>query len=265
MGVFSEWNQILLFAISNVLQAPLLTFFREWYVYSIFIRTFAADMNKKLQAHSAIFLANTIFGLGVPVTKLLLDEWVTPMGYMASRSLGACIVFWLIAAFMPKEHVERKDLITILAGGLLGFVISQTLTAWALDYTSPVYFSLIATLTPVAVMLCAALTIDHYSQCGLEVYTRHADEVRISDFRHRDGAHCYSRIADECALYVSLGMGWCLGDALHCAWCYGPRFLPDSFCDEVFAGDDSIDLYEPTTRDSFVRSHYAGTGCVDLG
>ena len=40
-------------------------------------------MNKKLQAHSAIFLANTIFGLGVPVTKLLLDEWVTPMGYMA--------------------------------------------------------------------------------------------------------------------------------------------------------------------------------------
>ena len=116
-------------------------------------------MDKKLQAHSAIFLANTIFGLGVPVTKLLLDSWVTPMGYMASRSLGACLVFWLIAAFMPKEHVERKDLITILAGGLLGFVISQTLTAWALDYTSPVYFSLIATLTPVAVMLCAALTI----------------------------------------------------------------------------------------------------------
>ena len=59
--------------------------------------------NKKLQAHSAIFLANTIFGLGVPVTKLLLDEWVTPMGYMASRSLGACLVFWLIAAFMPKR------------------------------------------------------------------------------------------------------------------------------------------------------------------
>ena len=43
-------------------------------------------MNKKFQAHSAIFFANTIFGLGVPVTKLLLDEWVTPMGYMASRS-----------------------------------------------------------------------------------------------------------------------------------------------------------------------------------
>ena len=125
-------------------------------------------MNKKLQAHSAIFFANTIFGLGVPVTKLLLDEWVTPMGYMATRSLGACILFWVIAAFFPKEKVERKDLITILFGGLLGFVISQTLTAWALDYTSPVYFSLIATLTPVAVMLCAAGSITWYCRCCLD-------------------------------------------------------------------------------------------------
>ena len=107
-------------------------------------------MNKKLQAHSAIFLANTIFGLGVPVTKLLLDKWVTPMGYMATRSLGACIVFWIIAAFMPEEKVERRDKIVLLVGGLLGFVVSQTLTAWSLDYTSPIYFSLIATLTPVA-------------------------------------------------------------------------------------------------------------------
>ena len=81
------------------------------------------------------------------------------MGYMATRSLGACIVFWIIAAFMPEEKVERRDKIVLLVGGLLGFVVSQTLTAWSLDYTSPIYFSLIATLTPVAVMVCAAFTI----------------------------------------------------------------------------------------------------------
>lgn len=111
----------------------------------------------KIQAHCAVILANVIFGLGVPVTKLLLDEWVSPMGYMFTRCLGAAVIFWIISLFMPKEPVERKDLLIIMLGGLLGFVVSQTLTAWALVYTTPVYFSLIATLTPVATMLMAAV------------------------------------------------------------------------------------------------------------
>ena len=115
------------------------------------------NSNKTLQGHTAILTANIIFGLGVPVTKFLLDEWVTPMTYMASRCIGSTIIFWLISLFLPKEKVEKRDLIVIMAGGLLGFVISQTLTAWALQFTTPVYFSLIATLTPIATMLMAAL------------------------------------------------------------------------------------------------------------
>lgn len=113
--------------------------------------------NKKLQGHAAVLTANVIFGLGVPVTKLLLDHWVTPMGYMASRSLLAAIIFWVISLFMPKEKVARKDLVVILLGGLLGFVVSQTLTAECLKFTTPVYYSIIATLCPIATMLMAAL------------------------------------------------------------------------------------------------------------
>ena len=109
--------------------------------------------------HSAIIVANTLFGLGVPVSKLLLDKWVTPMGYMASRSFFAALIFWVIAMFMPKEKVERRDLIIILLGGVMGFVISQTLTAWALVYTTPTYYSVVAALVPVIVMLMAALLI----------------------------------------------------------------------------------------------------------
>lgn len=113
----------------------------------------------KIEGYSAVLLANVIFGLGVPVTKLLLDEWVSPMAYMATRCMGAAAIFWLISLFMPRERVERRDLLVIMGGGLLGFVVSQTLTAWALHFTTPVYFSIIATLTPVATMVCAALLI----------------------------------------------------------------------------------------------------------
>ena len=77
------------------------------------------NSNKTLQGHTAILTANIIFGLGVPVTKFLLDEWVTPMTYMASRCIGATIIFWLISLFLPKEKVEKRDLIVIMAGGLL--------------------------------------------------------------------------------------------------------------------------------------------------
>ena len=115
------------------------------------------DSNKTLQGHAAILTANVIFGLGVPVTKFLLDEWVTPMTYMATRCIGAALIFWVVSLFLPKEKVERRDLLVIMAGGLLGFVISQTLTAWALQFTTPVYYSLIATLTPIATMLMAAV------------------------------------------------------------------------------------------------------------
>lgn len=128
-------------------------------VYGSF-SNFADVMEKtKIQGHAAVLMANVIFGLGVPVTKLLLDQWVSPMAYMATRCIGAAVIFWAISLFLPKERVERRDLMVIMAGGLLGFVISQTLTAWALSFTGPVYFSLIATLTPVATMLCAALLI----------------------------------------------------------------------------------------------------------
>lgn len=114
---------------------------------------------RKLQGHAAVLMANIFFGLGVPVTKLLLDRWVSPMAYMATRCMGAAVLFWAISLFLPKERVERKDLVVIMLGGLLGFVLSQTLTAWALHFTSPVYFSVIATLTPVVTMVCASLFI----------------------------------------------------------------------------------------------------------
>jgi drug/metabolite transporter (DMT)-like permease len=118
-------------------------------------------MNKhQIEGHAAVMTANVIFGLGVPVTKYLLDQWVTPMTYMATRCIGAALIFWVISLFLPKERAEWKDLFVIMLGGLLGFVISQTLTAWALDFTTPVYFSLIATLTPVATMLMAAMFLN---------------------------------------------------------------------------------------------------------
>lgn len=115
----------------------------------------------KIEAHASLIAANTTFGLGIPITKdLLFSGWTTPMGYMLARCVGSLVFFWVASLFVKKEHVPWRDKLIIMGGGLIGFLIGQALTALSLDYTTPVYYSVIATLTPVATMLCAALFIN---------------------------------------------------------------------------------------------------------
>ncbi|MGO3184391.1 MAG: DMT family transporter [Aequorivita sp.] len=110
-------------------------------------------MNKQLQGHLSIISANIIFGLSIPITKMLIDNWVTPSSYTFMRLAVGAIIFWGIGAFVKKEKVSRRDLFTIAIGGFFGFVATQLLFAIALQYTTPVYFSLIMALTPILVLL----------------------------------------------------------------------------------------------------------------
>ncbi|MEZ5103046.1 MAG: DMT family transporter [Draconibacterium sp.] len=115
-------------------------------------------MNKEhRQGLVAIFFANTFFGLNIPVTKALMADWMTPMGYTATRMLFGTLVFWGIAAFLKRDKVKSKDLIVMLLGGLIGYVGTQFLFAQSLEYTSPVIFALLMALTPVVVLLISSI------------------------------------------------------------------------------------------------------------
>ena len=70
--------------------------------------------------HLTALSANLIFGLNMPVTKALLDRWMTPMGYMMSRVLFAAVFFWIASLFLKKERVSGRDLWIIAAGGFFG-------------------------------------------------------------------------------------------------------------------------------------------------
>ncbi len=105
----------------------------------------------------AIFFANTFFGLNIPVTKALMANWMTPMGYTATRMLFGTLVFWAIGTLLKQDKVRGKDLIIILLGGLIGYVGTQFLFAQSLHYTSPVIFALLMALTPVVVLLLSAI------------------------------------------------------------------------------------------------------------
>ncbi|QGY42723.1 EamA family transporter [Maribellus comscasis] len=115
-------------------------------------------MDKKhRQGLFAVFFANTFFGLNIPVTKALMADWMTPMGYTATRMIFGSIVFWALGTFLKSEKVEKKDLIIMLLGGLIGYLGTQFLFSQSLEYTSPVIFALLMALTPVIVLILSAI------------------------------------------------------------------------------------------------------------
>lgn len=111
----------------------------------------------KWEGHLAILATNFIFGLNTPIAKTLVPAWISPTALTFLRMSFASLIFWGIASFFKSETVSRKDLIVIFFGALFGLVGAQLSFATALLYTSPVNISLIAAMTPVVVMLMAAL------------------------------------------------------------------------------------------------------------
>ena len=108
---------------------------------------------EKWQGHIAILMTNVIFGLNTPIAKTLVPEWIHPFALTLVRMSCATLIFWSISLFLPREKVSFKDFFA----ALFGLIGAQLSFAVALQYSSPVNISLIAAMTPVIVMLMAAV------------------------------------------------------------------------------------------------------------
>ncbi len=114
-------------------------------------------LNDKYKGFVSIILANIIFGLNIPITSSLMVQWMTPLGYTIIQMLFGTIVFWVISLFSQKVKIDRKDKLTIIIGGLLGFVITEFLFSQSLKLTTPVVFSLLITLVPITTFLLSEM------------------------------------------------------------------------------------------------------------
>lgn len=111
----------------------------------------------KWHGHLAILATNLIFGLNTPIAKTIVPEWISPYALTLVRMSFGALIFWAAACFFKNEKVSNKDLAILFFGALFGLVGAQLSFANALIHTTPVNISLIAAMTPVVVMLLAAL------------------------------------------------------------------------------------------------------------
>ena len=114
---------------------------------------------EKWGGHLAILTTNLIFGFNTPIAKTIVPEWISPYGLTSIRMVFAALVFWGINLFTVQERVTKKDLFILFWGGVFGLIGAQLSFANALRFTSPVNISIIAAMTPIAVMLLAALVL----------------------------------------------------------------------------------------------------------
>jgi len=117
-------------------------------------------LSDKQIGNLTMFCVVSFFAVNIPISKHLLSSGnISPYGLTIARMAFASIAFWIASLFMKKERVERKDKLTLLAGGLLGITFNQGLFIFGLSNTSPVDASIITTSTPLYAMIIAAIVL----------------------------------------------------------------------------------------------------------
>ena len=115
-------------------------------------------MNKtKLQGHIIIFCVSIIFGLNLVISKAIFPESISAEGLTLARALFACIAFWITSLFFPREKVSKKELGLLVFCGITGIALNQGFFLKGLSLTSSVEASVLATCTPIFVIVLALI------------------------------------------------------------------------------------------------------------
>lgn len=115
--------------------------------------------SQRLQGHAAILTVNIFFGLNMPVAKSILGSDVSPELFTLLRVAAAGVFFWGLSLFLPKEPIAKKDFWMLLFCALTGIALNQGLFIFGLSRTSPLDAGVIVTLTPIFVLILAALIL----------------------------------------------------------------------------------------------------------
>jgi len=122
-------------------------------------------MNRLLWVHLALLFVTMLYGGNYTVAKYALPEYLAPIAFISVRLLSGTILFWAIDSLNPRIRISKKDHWLLFRCGLFGAALNQLLFFEGLSLTTPIHASIMMTMSPIAVILIAALM-------GRELLTR---------------------------------------------------------------------------------------------
>lgn len=100
-----------------------------------------------------------LYGINYSVLKIIVPEYVDAFGFIVYRAGISVIIFWVIYVFVREEIDWKRDGWRLFFCGLTGIAINQLLFFKGLSLTTAVNGSIIMTLTPIMVLIWAAIII----------------------------------------------------------------------------------------------------------
>jgi drug/metabolite transporter (DMT)-like permease len=113
----------------------------------------------KTWAHLSLLAATIIYGVNFSIAKAMMPDHIKPLALASLRSIVTAGLFWITALFMPKEAVNRKDLLYLFFCSFFGVVINQMLFLAGLNLTSPVNSSIIQSTNPIFALVFSAMIL----------------------------------------------------------------------------------------------------------
>ncbi len=114
--------------------------------------------NLEVRGHVAIFVANFIFGVNVPLAKTVVgDAGVSWQAASLVRIAVAALLFWVVSLFTPRERVSKRDLGLLFLASLFAITLNQPPFLMGLERTSPFNASMLANTLPIVTLILATI------------------------------------------------------------------------------------------------------------
>jgi drug/metabolite transporter (DMT)-like permease len=114
-------------------------------------------MPRMVFVYAALLFVTAIYGANYTIAKYVVPLFLIPIAFVSARVSVSTLLFWTFASSRVTEKVTRQDHWLLFKCALFGTALNQFLFFKGLSLTTPIHASLIMTMTPIAVILVAAV------------------------------------------------------------------------------------------------------------
>ena len=114
-------------------------------------------MDKRFLALLAAIGATTIYGLNHTIMKVIMPDFIGPLGLVLLRVISASLLFGALSLFYPSEKVDTHDALRILAAAFFGMCLNMLFFIKGLSLSTPINSSVIITIMPIIVMVLSSI------------------------------------------------------------------------------------------------------------